>query len=339
MLDATIRTDIAGLDVHLTATAGQTVVVVGPNGAGKTTLLRALAGLVPAAGPILLDGVDLAPVDAERRPVGVVFQDHVLFPHLSARENVAFGLRCHGATRRVARKQADAWLARVGLADHASHRPGALSGGQAQRVALARALATSPRLLLLDEPLAALDATTRATTRRDLVLRLRAHDGVRIVVTHDPVEALALADRLVVLEAGCVVQEGTADDIRVRPRSRYVADLVGVNLFHGVARAGVLALPDAVLVAAEPLDGPAFAVVHPSAVALHRARPEGSPRNVWPGRVAALDHDGERVRVTVEGVVPLSADVTKAGAEALTLTPGTEVWASVKATEVAIYAE
>jgi molybdate transport system ATP-binding protein len=227
----------------------------------------------------------------------------------------------------------------VGLAEHAHARPNELSGGQAQRVALARALATSPRLLLLDEPLAALDATTRATTRRDLVLRLRAHDGVRIVVTHDPVEALALADRLVVLEAGRVVQEGTADDIRVRPRSRYVADLVGVNLFHGVARVGVLALPDAVLVAAEPLDGPAFAVVHPSAVALHRARPEGSPRNVWPGRVAALDHDGERVRVTVEGVVPLSADVTKAGAAALTLTPGTEVWASVKATEVAIYAE
>jgi molybdate transport system ATP-binding protein len=206
-------------------------------------------------------------------------------------------------------------------------------------VALARALAVSPRLLLLDEPLSALDATTRVLTRRDLARHLADHDGVRIVVTHDPVEALALGTRLAVIEAGRVVQHGTAEEIRVRPRSRYVADLVGVNLYHGVARGGVVPLGDAALVAAEPLDGPVFAVVHPNAVALHRTRPEGTPRNVWPGTVVAVDREGDRVRVTVDGPVPLSADVTPAAVDALALVPGAEVWASVKATEVAVYAE
>lgn len=339
-LVAEIAVDLGAfaLDVHLHAEAGETLVVVGPNGAGKTTLLRALAGLVPAVGAVVLDGVDLIGVPAEERPVGYVFQDHVLFPHLSARENIAFGLRCRGAGRRAARATADKWLAHVGLADHAAARPGALSGGQAQRVALARALAISPRLLLLDEPLSALDATTRVTTRRDLARHLADHDGVRIVVTHDPVDALALADRLVVLEDGRVVQEGTAAEIRVRPRSRYVADLIGVNLFQGRATGGVVTLPgDAVLVAADAIDGDVFAVVAPSAVALHRARPEGTPRNVWRGTVAAVDLEGDRVRVTLAGPVPLSADVTPSAVRELGLELGVEVWASVKATEVGVF--
>ena len=340
-LDVDVRVSLGALrlDVQLHADAGQTVVVVGPNGAGKSTLLRALAGLVAVDGSIVLDGRDVVAVLPELRPVGVVFQDHVLFPHLSARDNVAFGVRCRGAGRRDARATADRWLARVGLADHGALRPAALSGGQSQRVALARALAISPRLLLLDEPLSALDATTRVSTRRELVRHLRAHDGVRVLVTHDPVEALALGDRLVVLEGGRVVQQGTAEEIRLRPRSRYVADLVGMNLFRGHARAGVVELTGGVLVASDPFDGDVFAVVHPSAVALHRDRPEGTPRNVWPATVAHLDVEADRVRVTVEGPVPLSADVTPAAVSALGLAPGTAVWASVKATEVAIYAE
>ena len=340
-LDVDIRVALGALrlDVQLHAAAGETLVVVGPNGAGKTTLLRALAGLVPAEGRIVLDGEDLLAVPTEARSVGYVFQDHVLFPHLSARDNVAFGLRCRGRSRRAARAEADRWLARVGLAEHAADRPGSLSGGQAQRVALARALAVAPRLLLLDEPLSALDATTRVTTRRDLVHHLQAHDGVRVVVTHDPVDALAMADHLVVLEAGRVVQAGTAEEIRVRPRSRYVADLIGVNLLRGVAERGVVRMRDAVIVSADAVDGPAFAVFHPHAVALHRERPEGTPRNVWPGTVAALELEGDRVRVTLDGVVPLSADVTPAAVTALGLASGVPVWASVKATEVAVYAE
>ena len=337
-VDLSVALGSLRLDAQLHATEGETVVVVGPNGAGKTTLLRALAGLEPASGRFVLDGRDLSSVPAEARSIGYVFQDHVLFPHLSARDNVAFGLRCRGRGRRAARDEAERWLARVGLAEHAADRPGALSGGQAQRVALARALAVRPRLLLLDEPLSALDATTRVSTRRDLVRHLQEHDGMRVVVTHDPVDALAMADQLVVLEAGRVVQTGTADEIRMRPRSRYVADLIGVNLLRGVAERGVVRVRDAVLVAADAIDGDVFAVFHPNAVALHRDRPEGTPRNVWPGTVAALDLEGDRVRVTLDGPVPLSADVTPAAVTALGLAPGVAVWASVKATEVAVYA-
>ena len=339
-LDAHVRVTVGSLDldVELRAERGETVVVVGPNGAGKTTLLRALAGLVDSNGHIVVDGVDVSSLPAEDRGIGFVFQDHVLFPHLSARDNVAFGLRCRGSSRAAARAEADRWLARVGLADHAAAKPGALSGGQSQRVALARALAIAPRLLLLDEPLSALDATTRAATRRALSRHLGEHDGVRIVVTHDAVDALALADRLVVLEAGRIVQDGSAEEIRVRPRSRYVADLIGVNLFRGHASGGVIALGRASIVAADAVDGDVFAVVHPSAVALHREHPEGTPRNVWNGTVASIDDEGDRVRVTIEGSIGLSADVTPAAVAALGLAPGTPVWASVKATEVAVYA-
>jgi len=323
------------LDVALAVAAGETVVVVGPNGAGKSTLLRALAGLQAIdGGHVCIDGVDVTHVPAEERSVGMVFQDHVLFPHLSARGNVAFGLP------RRRRAEADRWLARVGLGDHAHARPGALSGGQSQRVALARALAPSPRVLLLDEPLSALDATTRLVTRRDVLTILREHGGATVLVTHDPLEALTLGDRIVVIEAGRVVQTGTADDVRERPRSPYVADLVGQNLFRGAAASGVVRLAGAELVATTSLDGDVFAVVAPRAVALHRRAPEGTPRNVWPVRVTAVEAggDGGRVRVSVDGALRLSADVTAAAVAELGLAPGVDVYASVKATEVDVYA-
>lgn len=237
------------LDVALEVATGEVVAVVGPNGAGKTTLLRALAGLVPlAGGRVVLDGAVLedpstgAWVPTEQRPIGYVFQDYLLFPHLSVLENVAFGLRCRGTDRRGARTTAQSWLERLDLADHAGDRPGALSGGQAQRVALARALATRPRLLLLDEPLAALDAATRLDVRAHLRRHLSTFDGARLLVTHDPVEAMVLADRLVVVEAGRVVQTGTPTEISRRPRSPYVARLVGLNLLRGRGRGGRIRL-------------------------------------------------------------------------------------------------
>ena len=216
--------------------------MLGPNGAGKTTLLRILAGLLsPDEGRVVLDGRVLDDtstgehVPPEARPVGVVFQNYLLFPHLSALENVAFGLRSRGVPKAEARARAAEWLDRVGLAEFRASKPKQLSGGQAQRVALARALATEPRLLLLDEPLAALDASTRLETRRELRRQLDGYDGVRLLVTHDPMEAIALAERLIVLEAGRISQTGTPQEISERPRSRYVADLVGVNLFRGRA--------------------------------------------------------------------------------------------------------
>ena len=343
--NVSVRLGVLDLDVSLEASAAEVVAVLGPNGAGKTTLLRAIAGLIPIdAGRIELDGGVLddvargVHVPAELRPIGVVFQDYLLFPHLTAVENVAFGLRAHGVKNGEARARAMEWLERLGIAAHAGSRPQALSGGQAQRVALARALATNPRLLLLDEPLAALDASARGEVRRELKRHLASFSGVRVLITHDPLEALALADRLVIVEAGRVVQRGSAAEVTARPRSKYVADLVGVNLLRGTAHAGEIALhAGATLRAAEPVDGEVFAVIHPRAVALHRAHPEGSPRNVWRGRAATVDLQGDRVRVRVEGDIAIVAEVTPAAVSELALAEGGEVWASVKATEIAVY--
>ncbi|TMC44597.1 MAG: ABC transporter ATP-binding protein [Chloroflexi bacterium] len=333
------------LDVAVEAAADEIVAVLGPNGAGKSTFLRALSGLVALdRGRIDLDDVVLEDasrgirVPPERRPMGVVFQDYLLFPHLSAIENVAFGLRARGVTAREARDRAGSWLDRLGVGGHAEAKPRALSGGQAQRVALARALAIDPRVLLLDEPLAALDASARGTVRRDLRRHLASFAGVRIIVTHDPLEAVALADRLVILESGRIVQAGSPAEVTQRPRSRYVADLVGVNLFRGIATTGHLALPGgAVIHSADPVDGEIFATIHPRAVALHRSRPEGSPRNVWHGRASALDFQGDRVRVGVEGEMRIVAEVTPSAVSDLGLAEGGEVWVSVKATEISVY--
>ena len=346
-LEACVHVKRGSLDLRmdLRVAAGEVVAVLGPNGAGKSTLLHALAGLVPLAdGRVVLDGAVLEDtaggvfVPPERRPIGVVFQDYLLLPHLTVLENVAFGLRCHGRSRRESRERAHEWLERVGLVDRASVRPGKLSGGQAQRVALARALAIEPRVLLLDEPLSALDASTRADVRRTLRRHLEAFRGIRLLVTHDPIEAMALAAHLVVLEDGRVVQSGSPAEVAERPRSSYVADLVGVNLFRGRATEGYIELHDGgILTAPSAGTGEVFAVIHPRAVALHRRAPEGTPRNVWCGHIAGLDVEGPRVRVRIAGIIPIVAEVTPAAVEELHLDNGTEVWVSVKATEIAAY--
>ena len=347
-LDASLRLRLGrlDLDVDLTADAGGLVALVGPNGAGKTTVLRCLAGLQALDhGHIRLDGASLDDpgtgvfVAPERRPVGVVYQEGRLFPHLDAADNVAFGLRCRRVPRADARRKAEAWLARVGLDGLGTARPRELSGGQAQRVALARALAAEPLLLLLDEPLAALDATARVEVRRELRDALDDFAGVRVLVTHDPIEALALAGHIVVIEDGRVVQQGTPDDVRTRPRTRYVADLVGLNLFRGRATGDRIVLDaGGELAAAGAGAGPGdvIAVVHPHAIALHRSRPEVSARNVWATTVDSLDFEGNRVRVRLRGPVDLVAEVTPGAVADLGLAPGIEVWASVKATEVQV---
>jgi len=346
-LDAAVHVALGTLDLHvdLRVDEGEVVAVLGPNGAGKTTLLRALAGLLPLdSGHVRLDGVVLEDVASgifippEQRPIGVVFQDYLLFPHLSALENVAFGLRCRRIGAGGAREQARQWLERVGLVQQAGAKPGQLSGGQAQRVALARALAIQPRLLLLDEPLSALDIRTRAELRRELRRHLESFHGVRLLVTHDPLEAIALADRLVILEHGRVVQEGAPTAVTEQPRSQYVADLVGVNLLRGLARDGRIELRGGgSLTVAGAGDGEVFVVIHPRAVALYRRTPEGTPRNVWCGNVERLDPEGDRVRIRVNGTPAIVAEVTPAAVAALHLDAGGEVWVSVKATEIAVY--
>jgi molybdate transport system ATP-binding protein len=347
-LDADVAVDIGTLRLRarLSVAAGELVAVLGPNGSGKSTLLRCIAGLLPIDdGHVIVDGVALDEptqatfVAAERRPIGMVFQDYLLFPNLSAVENVAFGLRAGGVPRRQARDAAMAWLGRVGLGDHAELRPRQLSGGQAQRVALARALARHPRLLLLDEPLAALDVSVRGDVRRDLRHHLDSFDGMSVLVTHDPVDAYALADRVVILEQGVITQQGSLTDVTAHPRSPYVAELVGLNLIAGELRDHTLTADTggAVVTGAAIGDGPAFVAVRPQAVALHRHRPEGSARNVWRVVVGDLDVQHDRVRVRLDGDVPLVAEITPAALAELAVRPGEAIWASVKATEVATY--
>ena len=337
--------DTFRLDVAVRIEAGDVVGLLGPNGAGKTTALRALAGLQPlTAGHITIAGRDVDRPDrriwtpAERRPIGVVFQDYLLFPHLSALDNVAFGPRRHGVDRRTARRQAADWLDRVGLAEYARRKPRHLSGGQAQRVALARALAVHPTLLLLDEPLAALDARTRLDTRAELHRHLSEHPGATLLVTHDPLDALVLADRLVIVEDGQVVQEGDAATITAQPRTDYVARLVGLNLYRGTADGHSVQLGDDFsLTVADALRGDAFVAFPPSAVALHPHRPDGSPRNTWAATITGLQRHGDNLRVQLTGPIAAAADITPAAAAHLRLAPGQAVWAAVKATETRAY--
>lgn len=329
------------LDVELTAAPGEVVALLGPNGAGKTTALRALAGLTPLSegGRLRLDGAALDRTPPEARPVGVVFQDYLLFPHLSALDNVAFGPRCQGVPKAEARAQAAVWLERMGLAEFAGTRPRRLSGGQAQRVAVARALATRPRLLLLDEPLAALDARTRLDVRAQLRHHLADFEAVAVLVTHDPLDAMVLADRLVVVEDGRVVQEGGPSDIARRPRTDYIAQLVGLNLYRGEAEGHTVALEAGpAITTTERLDGPVFVAFPPGAVTLHRDRPTGSSaRNLWQCRVAGLETHGDQIRVALTGELPLAADLTTVAAAELGLHAGAPVWATVKAAQTHAY--
>jgi molybdate transport system ATP-binding protein len=335
------------LDVTVHVAAGEVVAILGPNGAGKTTLLRALAGLRPlSSGRVELDGEVLDSSEAGRRVppqerrIGMVFQDYRLFPHLSACENVAFGPRSTGTAKAQARADATDWLGRLGLAGVEGRRPAELSGGQAQRVALARALCTQPELLLLDEPLAALDVSARADVRTELQTQLAQFAGATVLVTHEPLDALSLADRLVILESGRITQDATPVDIVRRPATPYIARLVGLNLVRGTAHAGVLDMEGgAQLVVAEAsLEGPALAVARPSAVLLQRSRPtDSTARNVFPGRIASLETFGDRVRVNLDSDPPMVADITAAAVAELRLVQGDRLWISLKATDLDAY--
>ena len=251
MLEADIQLRLSrlNLDTAFSVAAGEVLALLGPNGSGKSTTLRALVGLLPlAGGRVVLDGTILEDpaqhikIPPEKRPIGLMFQDYLLFPHLTALENVAFGLRAQGVDKKTAREKASQTMARLDLDGLAEAKPGSMSGGQQQRVAMARALVTDPKLLLLDEPLAALDVSTKTDVRRLLRQTLRRSNAANVLVTHDLLDAVALGDRMVVIQDGGIVQTGTPAEVTARPRSRYVADLVGVNLLRGTAHGTVLEL-------------------------------------------------------------------------------------------------
>jgi molybdate transport system ATP-binding protein len=345
--DATVRRGTFSLKVAFAVPPGQVLAVLGPNGSGKTTLLRALAGLTPVAeGRITLGGqvVDDAAtgtfVDAARRPTGYVFQDYRLFPYLSVAENVAFSPRARGLGKAAARSAARSWLDRLGLDDLAGRKPAELSGGQAQRVALARALAGEPALLLLDEPLAALDAQTRLDVQSELRRHLADFAGPCLLVTHDPLEALVLADRLLVLEGGQIVQDGTPGQVARQPATEYVAKLVGLNLYAGRADGPAVTLSTGgSFIVPSHQHGDVLVAVRPSAVVVGGERPIAtSARNVWPAKVTSLTMLADRVRLDLHGEPSALADVTPAAVTELSLRPGSQVWLSVKATDLEVYA-
>lgn len=338
------RADGFVLDVSLNIEPGHTVALLGPNGAGKSTIVDAIAGLIAVdRGSIELGGTTLDSVSgdvfvpSEERSVGVMFQDHLLFAHMSVIDNIAFGMRSRGVPSGEANAAASAWCDRldlVGLENRSSRK---LSGGQAQRVALARALAAEPSILLLDEPLAALDVSTRATARRVLKEHLNGFDGPRLLITHDPAEAFLLADEIHVIEDGRITQSGSADSITRGPVTDYAADLAGTNLLRGAAVGGVVRVGDHIVhVADTSVDGPMLLTIHPRAVSLHQHRPEGSARNAWQTSVSHVEVMADRCRVTVEEPVPLTSEVTTESVAALGIDVGSMIWVSIKATEIGV---
>ena len=347
IVDAEVRRGDFTLAVSLAAAPGQVLGVLGPNGAGKSTLLSAVAGLTPvSAGRIMLagqvmDDADVGTfVEASGRPVGFVFQNYRLFPHLTVAENVAFSPRARGQGKRAARSAASYWLDRFRLSDLTDRKPDQLSGGQAQRVALARALAGQPALLLLDEPLSALDAGTRLDVQAELKRHLADFTGPCLLVTHDPLEALVLADQLIVLEGGRIVQEGTPAQIARQPATDYVAKLVGLNLYPGRADGShvVLSGGGAFVVADHGLHGDVLVAVRPSAIVVSTQRPQhSSARNAWQAKVTGLTLLADRVRLDLDGQPQAMVDVTPAAVAELSLDPGSQVWLTVKATDLEVY--
>jgi molybdate transport system ATP-binding protein len=345
--DAEVRRGSFTLAVSLVVPPGQVLGLLGPNGAGKSTLLSAVAGLTPVsaghitlAGRVLDDAATGSFAEAAERPVGFVFQNYRLFPHLSVLENVAFSPRVRGTGRQAARAAAIQWIGRFGLTELAGRKPGQLSGGQAQRVALARALAGNPSLLLLDEPLSALDAGTRLDVQAELKRHLADFAGPCLLVTHDPLEALVLADRLVVIEGGRVVQDGTPAHVASQPATGYVARLVGLNLYAGQADGASVALAGGgtFIVPDHGHRGEVLVAVRPSSVTVSTSPSrDSSARNTWPAEIAGLTLLADRVRLDLTGEPSALVDVIPAAVAELALDRGSRVWLSVKTTDLQVY--
>ena len=331
LLTAEINLPLRAFAVDLSLEVAGTFAIVGPSGAGKSSVLRAIAGLAePAAGRIELgsevwfDAATGVSRPVEERPVGFVFQEYALFPHLSVRQNVGY----------AGRADVGALLERFRISHLANARPEAISGGERQRVALARALARSPKLLLLDEPLAALDPHTRDAVRTELRATLRELDLPAIIVTHDFVDAAALADRVGVLVEGSLVQVGPAEELIAAPVSPFVARFAGGNVLQGHARreGGLTAVELAdrsIVLSADTAEGDVAAVVYPWDVTLARALPSDSAQNHLQAEVQSIVPVGNRVRVTVG---PVTAEVTAESASRLRLREGDLLVASWKAT-------
>jgi molybdate transport system ATP-binding protein len=332
------------LDVALEVRAGECLALAGPSGAGKTSVLRVASGLlrpqsgrVACGGDTWLDterGIDVPP---EGRRCGYVFQEYALFPHLTAWQNVAYPLR--GIRRPERRRRAQELLERFGLGPLADARPRTLSGGERQRVAVARVLARRPDVLLLDEPLSALDARTRAAAARELEAVLRELEIPALLVTHDFAEAAQLGDRVGVIDDGRIVQEGTATELAAAPRSAFVADFTGAVVMTGTARGGPNGLTHVELdgggavTSTDPGEGPVAVSVYPWEIAIEPASEaaHGSAQNRVVADVLSVTTVGNRVRLGLAAPQPIAAEITQASARSLDLRTGIRVTATWKA--------
>ncbi|GAC1394291.1 MAG: ABC transporter ATP-binding protein [Ktedonobacteraceae bacterium] len=380
MLNITLDTHLNTfhLSLSFSASQGETTVLLGESGAGKSTVLRIVAGLLkPQKGHIAFGDTiyfdserDIA-VPPQERPFGYVFQDYALFPHLTVFENIAFGLRAQHLSRSLIRQRVGAVLEQVHLPGLDQRRPAQLSGGQQQRVAIARALALQPQLLLLDEPLSALDVQTRREVRQELRHILAEIDITTIMVTHTYLEALLFGQLILVLEHGHVLQQGGQRDLLEHPRSAYVAELIGVNFFHG----RIMRYESPTICALQIHNGPqpvevlatlreqevstprphigeeAYVIVEPQSVTLYPTQPNSSARNTFRGEVmqivrvgnAPLSTDKEsegvlRVSLLIDTTMPpLTAEITEASSARLNLHEGSVVYATFKATEARAY--
>ena len=347
-LDFHARIDDRGIDVALQLADGEKVAILGPNGAGKSSVLAAIAGLIrPDSGFATLGGTTLFDVGRRESPTvwraphdrgtALLAQDPLLFPHLNVLENVAFAPRSTGSSRHTARATARHLLGEVDALHFEKRKPAQLSGGQAQRIAVARALAAGPRLLLLDEPMSALDVAIVPPLRQMLRRVLKGRSA--IIVTHDVLDALLLADRVIVIEDGHVVENGPTQEVLGHPRSPFAAQIAGLNMVSGLASGNTVRNESGTSIEGIATgiiadNEAAVAVFSPSAVSVHLTPPGGSPRNVIAAIITEIEPMGDRMRIRT-GL--FNADITAPSVAALDLMPGTEVLLVVKANEVSIY--
>jgi len=340
-------------DINLEIADAEYFVILGPTGAGKTVLLETIAGLHrPLRGRILLAGEDFTPAPPEKRGIGFVYQDYALFPHLSAAGNIAFGLRLRSMGRNAVKERVHAISRLLGI-EHLLHRlPGTLSGGEAQRVALARALVVEPRLLLLDEPLSALDPETREALQRQLGRIHRQLGTTTIHITHDFEEAVALGDRIAVLEESCtndsrregrIVQVGTPEDIFRRPANEFVARFVGVrNIFQGEAHPAengynLISLDGLTIAAITGLEGAVHVSIRAEEIILSRGALRSSARNSFRGRIVDISDRGKVVYVTVHIPPDFVCMITQRSLREMGLRKGLEAYIAFKASAVHVF--
>lgn len=348
-VDVTLPLRDFDLDVRFEAPSGSCVALVGPTGCGKTTTLRIIAGLLtPSAGRVEMDGLTLLDTERgvclapQRRRLGVVFQEYALFPHMTVLRNVLYGCMGRRGGRAAAQERARAIVAQVHLAGYEHVKPDKLSCGQQQRVAIARALAGDPHALLMDEPMAALDPVTHRRVRRELRRIITATGKLTVLVTHDVVDALSLADVVCVMDRGSIVQTGRREELLARPRNRFVAEFLGLNLLEchvtpgrdGVHRAQC---GSTVFHTTDEVAGEALLTCAPWDVFLSLSRPESSAMNVLHGRISDISHVGGRTRVTVENGVAITAEVTHDSEQRLGLRIGQEIYAGFKASAARAY--